>query len=93
MKLLDYLTIIAIANLISEQTIVRSIVVKWFKPENYLGFSGTKKFIFDLLSCPACLSFHIGWLYPGILYGFSIDCIVNGLICMLIYDIILKLKR
>lgn len=93
MTIVNYILVLAIANLITEQTITRRIILYFFKPENYLQFSGIKRFIFDLLSCPVCISFHIGYIY-ALLSGFSLpEALKMALICMFIYDVILKIKR
>jgi hypothetical protein len=89
----DILIILAISNLITEQTIVRDIINKLFDSSNYRNFSNTKNFFYGMISCWSCFSFHCGWIYTLIIMGPSIDCIVNGLIAMLIADTINKLKR
>ena len=92
--MLEYLIPIAVANLIAEQQIVRKIIVRWFKPEHYLNFSPTKRFIFDLLSCWTCLSVWTSVIYL-ILNAVSpnLQYIYVPLINMLVVDVIQKLKR
>lgn len=90
----DILIIMAISNLITEQQIARRQIIKWFKPENYLGFSGYKRFFYDLLSCWTCLTVWLAPLYllvSGAPIG--LQYINITLISMLLVDIIQKLKR
>lgn len=90
----DIIIILAIANLITEQKIARDQINKLFKPEHYLDFSGPKRFIWDLLSCWSCTSFHVGWIYLLVNQEpLSIQYIYYPLIAMMISDVIQKLKR
>lgn len=90
----DILIPIAVANLISEQKIVRDLVNRLYDPTNYLKFTGIKRFTYDLLSCWVCLSFHTTWIYlllkqePDL-----IQYIYIPLTNMLIVDVIQKIKR
>ena len=90
----DLLIILAISNLIVEQSIIRNLINKLFKPENYLHFSGYKRFIYDLLSCWPCTTFHIGWIYMILKQDpISLQYIYIPLIAMLVADVTLKIKR
>jgi hypothetical protein len=92
--IIQILTILAISNLITEQKISRDIINKIFKPENYLLFSGWKRFTYDLLSCWVCSSFHVAWIYLLINQEpLSIHYITTPLITMLVADIIQKFKK
>ena len=94
MELITILVILAIANLITEQKIVRDVVIKIFNPEFYLEWSKIKRFFFDMISCFSCLSFHVGWIYLlATSHPFGFDYIIYPLVCMLIADTLLKLKR
>jgi hypothetical protein len=88
-----YLLILAISNLISEQSIVRNRILKLFGVENYLNWRGVKRFTFDLLSCPSCLSFWVGSIVALILSLSVLEAIKIGLIAMFIYAVIEKIKR
>jgi hypothetical protein len=76
-RILDLILIMGITNLISEQTIGRRVVFYFYKPENYLNYNGYKKTIFDILTCPHCLSVWISiiWLvfYTTIMFAHTID--------------------
>jgi hypothetical protein len=94
MNYIDILTIIAISNLISEQSLPRSIVNKIFKPENYLNYSGYKRFFYDLLGCWSCLTVWISVIYMATKQvDLGLQYIYIPLIAMLLVDIIQKLKR
>jgi len=91
--ILDIVIVLAIANLITEQTITRRLINNIFKPEHYLTFSGWKRFIYDLISCWSCTSFHIGWIYLIVKQEpISLQYIIIPLIAMMVADVILKLK-
>lgn len=88
-----YLIILAIANLITEQKIVRDQVMRFYDVQNYLNWAKGKRFFFDLISCGMCASFHIGWII-ALLNNFSaLEAIKIGLISMFLYAVIEKLKR
>jgi hypothetical protein len=92
--MIDYIIPIAIANLISEQMIVRNLVNRIFKPENYLYFSGSKRFVYDLLSCWTCLTVWTTVIFLLIKQEpLGLQYIYMPLINMLVVDIIQKLKR
>jgi hypothetical protein len=92
--MIDYLIPIAIANLISEQMIVRNVVNKIFKPENYLNYTGSKRFVYDLLSCWVCLSVWTTVIFLLIKQEpLGLQYIYMPLINMLVVDIIQKIKR
>jgi len=95
--IIDILLILAFTTLITEQVIGRRIVnyILNFKPENYLQLNGTKRFFIDLLSCPVCTSFHIGYLYHLVVYGLTdlYSTFTYAMVSMVISSIIEKLKR
>lgn len=74
-RVLDLIIILSIANLITEQTIGRNLVFKFFKPQNYLNYSGIKKFILDILTCTNCLSVWISFIWLIIYSILHINCI------------------
>jgi hypothetical protein len=88
-----YLLILAISNLITEQKIIREPIMRWFRCESYMSFNPIKKKIFDLISCPTCLSFWVGGIVALILGLSLLEAIKIGLIAMFIYAVIEKLRR
>ncbi len=90
----EYLIPIAIANLISEQSIVRNIINRIFNPNGYLNWKGPKRFIYDLISCWTCLTVWVSVIFL-IINGKPIDIqyIYTPLVNMLVVDIIQKIKR
>jgi hypothetical protein len=92
--MIDYLIPIAIANLISEQSIIRNLINKWFEPRNYLNYTGSKRFVYDLLSCWTCLSVWTTLIFLLIKQEpIWIHYLYQPLTNMLIVDIIQKIKR
>lgn len=90
----DIIIPIAIANLISEQKIVRDLVNRLYDVTNYLNFRGIKRFSYDLLSCWVCLSVWTTIIYLMLKQEPEwIQYIYTALTNMLIVDIIQKIKR
>jgi hypothetical protein len=88
-----YLIVLAIANLITEQKIIRDQIIKIYDIENYIYWSKSKRFFFDLISCPSCASFHIGWIISLLIGLGLLEAIKTGLIAMFLYAVIEKIKR
>jgi len=92
--MIDYIIPIAIANLITEQTIGRNLINKIFNPKNYLEFNGFEKALYDVYSCWTCLTVWTTVIFLLIKQEpISIHYIYIPLINMLVVDIIQKLKR
>jgi len=92
--MIDYIIPIAIANLITEQTIFRNFINRIFKPEDYLYFNKSKKFIYDLLSCWTCLTIWTSLIYLILKQDTTLlQYLYIPLINMLVVDIIQKIKR
>jgi hypothetical protein len=88
-----YLLVLAIANLITEQNILRIPIMKLFGVEDYQNWGDVKRFIFDLLSCGSCTSFWVGSI-NGLIIGLGVlGSIKIGLIAMFLYAVLEKLKR
>ena len=92
--MIDYIIPIAIANLISEQTIGRNLVNKIFNPKNYLQFNGFEKTLYDVYSCWTCLTVWTTLIFlMSKQEPISIHYMYTPLINMLVVDIIQKIKR
>lgn len=94
MEIIDILVPIALANLVSEQKIIRNLVLKVWKPENYLKWTGIKRWSFDLISCWTCLTVWTTLLYIILKQEpLGLQYIYQPLVNMLLVDIIQKIKR
>lgn len=62
-RLLDLVLILAISNLVTEQKIMRDVVLRIFNVENYINFGRVKRFIFNGLSCNTCFSVWVSFIY------------------------------
>ncbi len=90
---LHFLTVLALTNLFCEQSICRQPINRWFDSPNYRNFTHIKRFFYDLISCPSCLGFHLGWIYHLAFTGLILPSLQFGLIVMFLYAVLEKLKR
>jgi hypothetical protein len=93
--MLDFLYVIAISNLLTEQTIGVRLVMLLLdkigvKRENYIQISGWKKWLAEILTCWNCLTVWVGILWWLIIGGNLLELTILPL---LIVDVIQKIKR
>lgn len=75
-RILDLIVILAMANLITEQTIGRNLVYKIFRPDlNYLQWGGVKRFFHGLVTCMNCTTVWISFVW---LIAYTIICGFNN---------------
>lgn len=88
------LTVVAISNLITNQTIGRRLIGFIFKPYDGINtisnWSGIRRFAWDVLTCQCCLSVYVGLIFTLLIGGWGIDFIQIPLISMLVSWIIEK---
>jgi hypothetical protein len=93
--MLDILIVMAISNLITEQTIGMRFVGLFLEKigvrrENFLTIGGWKKWLAEVLTCWNCLSVYVGLIW-WLIFGGNILHLT--LLPLLFIDIIQKIKR
>jgi hypothetical protein len=92
--ILNYLIPISLANMLTEQTIGRSLSAFLFPHEHYLTRKGLRKAMASLMTCWTCSTFWVTIIYMVAKHqDFQLQYINIALINALITDIILKFKK